>query len=682
MPKPEKMKKEAEIIFYTVIYRKYDSIERLHGKLYYARYDYLEDNQHGKYVVEDMSNGMPAKWVYTMSKRGLKWKKTVGGKVVQRSASEPHGRYSVVTLDDNGNTVSKCVFDRNHQWLYNEYYTANIETMPYIIIEPGNHENELHFEVYDEASERYSQQTLYACAIDPEAPEQTVIDNELGRPEIYAATNRGDFCYCTQEECRRRTELAQNLSKKEDDLTPKWDGPDMSQVTPQPPDFDLDIDLSKYQYDFTPAQMGVEPVSRHSKPQEEPPEQAEPETPPEPAPQAMPEPAPAESAQWKEEKNPGKYVDFETLLNTELPEEQVKELEKSNELALEESKKRLRTAQYETTDLKDAVPAGRPEQLDAYYANRELYRKDNRKPVADKLYQTQVQSVLEQVDAMLQQESTTASLSHVTTAKNLPERELTQPEPKAEPPHTEADSTPPPEPPKPTEPPQSAKVPQLQSVAAAKRIVVSEEESYLYFGRLINGLRQGHGRTENESGYTAYDGYYRDDKRDGFGVYYYKSGQICYVGDWKENQRHGVGVSYTPRGENLYVGSWRENQPVGNGALFDREGNLSFAGRIENGQRQGAGVSYRTEDGTVFVGQWKDNTATGKGSAFDKAGNLIYTGMWKDGKRHGFGTEYDQAGNVVYTGTWEDDRYLDGMLYQKIGRGIAQTPGVPPTPKG
>ena len=41
----------------------------------------------------------------------------------------------------------------------------------------------------------------------------------------------------------------------------------------------------------------------------------------------------------------------------------------------------------------------------------------------------------------------------------------------------------------------------IKHASASKRIVVSEEESYLYFGRLIDGLRQGRGRTEMENGF-------------------------------------------------------------------------------------------------------------------------------------------------------------------------------------
>ncbi len=146
----------------------------------------------------------------------------------------------------------------------------------------------------------------------------------------------------------------------------------------------------------------------------------------------------------------------------------------------------------------------------------------------------------------------------------------------------------------------------------AKRIVISEAESYLYFGKIMDGLRQGQGRTQMENGHTAYEGEYRDDRRDGFGVYYYKSGRLCYAGNWKQNLRDGMGVAFGAR------------------------------------------------DGSVFVGHWKNNIPTGRGSAFDMDGNLLYTGDWRDGRRHGEGTEYRQ-GRVIRAGRWEDDRFCEGF---------------------
>lgn len=206
----------------------------------------------------------------------------------------------------------------------------------------------------------------------------------------------------------------------------------------------------------------------------------------------------------------------------------------------------------------------------------------------------------------------------------------------------------------------------IELMGTATCIVISAQESYLYFGQVIEGLRQGRGRTQMPSGTTAYEGGYHNDKRDGFGAYYYKSGKICYVGEWKENYRDGVGVSFRAADSGIHVGLWKDDKPIGTGSIFDSKGNLRYAGRIENGERQGVGVAYHADEGTVFVGKWKNNIPTGEGSAFDRSGNLIYTGMWKNGKRHGQGTEYAPNGSIVFEGEWHEDSYFEGTLYRRL----------------
>jgi hypothetical protein len=159
-------------------------------------------------------------------------------------------------------------------------------------------------------------------------------------------------------------------------------------------------------------------------------------------------------------------------------------------------------------------------------------------------------------------------------------------------------------------PEQKEPEPAKDALIPAKRIVVSSMESYLYFGKLINGLREGRGRTATPDGRTAYEGEYRNDMRDGFGVYYYKSGKLCYAGEWKRNLRNGLGVA------------------------------------------------FGAKDGSIFVGNWKDGNATGIGSEFDLFGNLSYTGGWKNGRRHGYGTEY-RNGKIVRSGIWQNDVFCD-----------------------
>lgn len=665
MSMPDKNENKKPLVFYSVIYRKYDSLSELHGKLYHVRYAYLEEGTYGRRVVDDICDGVDTRWIYHISKRGLKWKKVKGGKVVQRSVPERKG-YGVVTIGSDGSIVSNTVFDDQHQWVHNYYYMDDNLLTPYIMIEPAEHENALYFLEYDKTCGKYAKQKLYACPTASGTAVQSMVNHELGEPEICAATSEGDFYYCSEAERNRRFNLAQSIRREEDSMVPKWEGLNMEGIALEEPDFDPNLDVSKYNFNFTPEQMGIDALYRMPNDFES--RQEESDT------------VSLENVQADTDGNtPKPFADFETLLNSNLSDEELEELEKANLMALEESKKKLQLAKCETTDLKHALPSGQPRHPAAYAANRELYHvEDDAKPFTDhseiikdavvsetdrvcqepkSSMNTAQDSKLQEVTGAAASEDKTKQSRYTVAVQKANGKTLCTQEVLRHTISTLESST-------------------VKHMPESKRIVVSEEESYLYFGRLIDGLRQGRGRTEMENGFTAYDGYYRDDKRDGFGAYYYKSGQICYVGDWKENQRDGIGVSYTPHGENIHVGRWSEDKPVGTGAIFDGDGNLSFAGKIENGIRQGVGISYKVEDGTIFVGKWKDNVPTGKGSEFDGDGNLIYTGMWKDGKRHGFGTEYNKEGKIVFTGEWENDQYLDGVLYQKVTQDDNKEPEI------
>lgn len=662
-PDENKNTKTKPLVFYSVIYRKYDSLSELHGRLYHARYAYLVENVSGRQVIDDVCDGIETRWTYTISKKGLKWKKIKGGKVVQRTIPEATG-YGVITIGVDERIISNTVFNDQHQWIHNYYYLDDDMLTPEIIIEPIERENALNFLVYDKDCRKYTKRKLYACPIERGSVVQSIVNNELGEPEICAATSEGDFCYCSQTECNLRQSLAQRVGLAEDGTIPTWEGPDMNNITLAEPDFDPNIDLSKYKFDFTSEQIGVEPLDDISNQFE-----LEQDTP-----NITDNVNSQENFDLPKNKNRS-FVDFETLLNIDLTEE---ELEKSQEAIRTKTQKNLRPVECTTTDLKNTLPSGQPCHTSSYVANRELFHvKSGQESLSvqnadGEKTARQIHLMMEQMDQMLEVETGQKKADHCqahrkttpvfTVAEGAQEQKgsrytvaVQKADGKTFCTQAVLNNTV-------AERGQAA----VKSISAAKRIVVSEEESYLYFGRLLDGLRQGRGRTEMENGYTVYEGNYRDDKRDGFGAYYYKSGQICYIGDWKENKREGVGVSYTPQGDTLHVGKWSEDAPVGTSAIFDSEGNLSFAGRIEHGLRQGAGVSYHADDGAIFVGKWKDNIPTGKGSEFDKDGNLIYTGMWKDGKRHGFGTEYDKEGNIIFTGEWENDQYAHGVLYQKI----------------
>jgi antitoxin component YwqK of YwqJK toxin-antitoxin module len=204
--------------------------------------------------------------------------------------------------------------------------------------------------------------------------------------------------------------------------------------------------------------------------------------------------------------------------------------------------------------------------------------------------------------------------------------------------------------------------PEIAEMIPAKRIVVSANEDYRYFGRVIDGLRQGRGRTAMENGDTAYEGNYRDDKRDGFGTYYYRSGKICYVGSWKENLREGMGVSFSAKDGSVFVGRWKDNIPTGTGAAFDSEGNLTYSGMWENGKRCRQGTEY--QNGVVrYEGSFQNDMWEGRGIQHLASGGKL-SGNFKNGMADGVCEERGPKGQLLRTGVWRAGKFVSGVLYQ------------------
>lgn len=137
-------------------------------------------------------------------------------------------------------------------------------------------------------------------------------------------------------------------------------------------------------------------------------------------------------------------------------------------------------------------------------------------------------------------------------------------------------------------------------------IVESCGEKYSYYGEILNGKRNGHGRTVTSYGTTAYEGEYLDDKRNGFGTFYYKNGDINYTGNWENNTRSGFGVGFRSSDKTSHIGKWNSNVPDGIGARFDKDGNFLFLGNYVDGKKQGIGITV-DDNGNFVVSKFKDD---------------------------------------------------------------------------
>ncbi len=601
---------------YTVCLKNYDSLASLHGPLYEARRSFWESGRKYKKSGEDFADGIASRYSAAVAPNKFEWQKISGRSLLEKSYVQD-GSFCVLKWDVQGRLVSKTSYTRRHNWIQTSYFIQTSDPLgqPSILLRPCVEGEGIECLTYDSNEKKYRREELLPCPVELGTAENSVVNSIAGEPRLYASTDEGDFCYCTAAELPKRKQALRDIEKeKEGSSEDKWIPRELETKFETNPELtaEEEQDLAQDGSSLMQEKFRVDGFStlKHSDVSDD-----------------------SELHQiWNWEEEP--CTAHQDPASLSLKKDTSAQPDSSTDsYPLDREVFRVDTAVY--GDCSEENDGNNSHKIDT----EKLEEKPSCYVVAAKNSEGMVTG-LENLAGYKPQPQPPASDASVLQTPALQENSRKEeiPAPEAE--------------------------PALEGVLPAKSIVVSAQESYLYFGNLIDGMRQGRGRTQMASGQTAYEGDYVNDKRSGFGAYYYNTGRICYVGGWKENKRDGVGVSFRPQDNSIFVGRWKEDQPVGTASVFDRNGNLMYAGKFENGERQGVGVSYNAEDGAVFVGKWKDNIPTGEGSAFDCDGNLLYTGSWKDGRRHGMGTEYSSSGATVFIGLWEDNRRVRGILYQ------------------
>lgn len=197
-------------------------------------------------------------------------------------------------------------------------------------------------------------------------------------------------------------------------------------------------------------------------------------------------------------------------------------------------------------------------------------------------------------------------------------------------------------------------------------------ETYIYTGYLLNGLRSGPGKSVYASG-DVYDGEYKNDKRNGFGTYTWACGNE-YAGNWKDGNPSGRG-KYTGANGESFNGELKDGRYHGSGSYVSADGSR-YDGTFENGVFHGFGRyihangdiyeggyiggkkhgkgKLRKANGALYQGEFKNGLFDGYGK-YIYAGGDVYEGEFRNGKRHGRG-KYVYANGRVEVGKWVDDK--------------------------
>ena len=181
-----------------------------------------------------------------------------------------------------------------------------------------------------------------------------------------------------------------------------------------------------------------------------------------------------------------------------------------------------------------------------------------------------------------------------------------------------------------------------------------------YYGPLVGGMRQGHGRIEWNNG-SSYEGDFSQGVYLGHGRLVSSSGSV-YVGEFVKGMLAGHGRMRMVDGS-VYEGEFANDAFNGHGRSVSVNGNIS-EGNFENGHLEGQG-SF-TGSGVTYHGEFAHGQFSGIGELVYADGRT-YRGQLRDGQLQGKG-KLTNANGDIYEGDFDRDQFTgNGTVIRQDG---------------
>ena len=182
-----------------------------------------------------------------------------------------------------------------------------------------------------------------------------------------------------------------------------------------------------------------------------------------------------------------------------------------------------------------------------------------------------------------------------------------------------------------------------------------------YYGPLVNGLLQGHGRLERSNG-DRYVGEFAAGLFSGTGRLQYGSGEV-YEGEFRDGMPSGQGRLQMIDGS-VYVGTFRNGYFNGSGRYEADDGAL-YEGAFENGRFDGAG--RLRDDQADYSGQFQRGRYWGRGELAYPNGTK-YRGEFVKGRMQGKG-RYETASGEIFEGDFDKGEFTGTGTYSRKDNG-------------
>lgn len=205
-----------------------DGVEPMGGELAGARKRFLLDPKHTVSTRSDGSvKGFSGRLRGKLSRRGFYWNRKVqgapGGEVVLEESFQRRDGWMVVTRDLMGVIVSRNYFDKAHHWVRTEYYEPWDAMRARVKFAPGDDEGTVLRRDWDPETKHYRDLLLYPVPYRSGTAGQSVIDAQLGEPQLLAVLTDGEVCFCPESEAKARQAAMEKVQSGTVVLMPAWE---------------------------------------------------------------------------------------------------------------------------------------------------------------------------------------------------------------------------------------------------------------------------------------------------------------------------------------------------------------------------------------------------------------------------------------------------------------------------
>lgn len=183
-----------------------------------------------------------------------------------------------------------------------------------------------------------------------------------------------------------------------------------------------------------------------------------------------------------------------------------------------------------------------------------------------------------------------------------------------------------------------------------------------YTGELVNGLKEGKGKLDDNINEIIYEGEWKNNKKTGFGKLIVKN--MTYEGYFINDIKSRKGKLIWNDTMNLYEGEFMNNKIQGNGYFIWNDAYEKFIGQWKENIQNGLGIHIWYDEKydmkylrNRYIGEFADGMRSGYGVFFYTNGSK-YEGQWRNNKKHGFGVYTFQDGSR-FEGFFENDKMIE-----------------------